>query len=109
MGRKLVHTIDVGLGALTGRPFALTGARVPAFSAALCSRWTYGWMVSWMSLDFQGCTEETAHTLAFLEIGMALDCGVFTEQRRRYWKVFCGDLPKLNSYFSAHPCLVRGR
>jgi hypothetical protein len=35
------HTIDVGLGALTGRPLALTGARVPAFSAALCSRWTY--------------------------------------------------------------------
>lgn len=34
------HTIDVGLGALTGRPLALTGARVPAFSAALCSRWT---------------------------------------------------------------------
>jgi hypothetical protein len=35
------HTIDIGLGALTGRPLALTGARVPAFSAALCSRWTY--------------------------------------------------------------------
>lgn len=33
-------TIDVGFGALTGRPLALTGARVPAFSAALCSRWT---------------------------------------------------------------------
>lgn len=34
-------TIEVGLGALTGRPFALTGARVPALSAALCSRWIY--------------------------------------------------------------------
>lgn len=30
--------MDVGLGGLTGRPLALTGARVPAFSAALCSR-----------------------------------------------------------------------
>ena len=31
---------DVGLGALTGRPLALTGARVPAASAFLCSRAT---------------------------------------------------------------------
>jgi hypothetical protein len=30
--------MEVGLGALTGRPLALTGARVPALSAALCSR-----------------------------------------------------------------------
>ena len=29
------HTIEVGLGALTGRPLALTGARVPAASAFL--------------------------------------------------------------------------
>jgi len=40
---KMNHrTIDVGLGALTGSPFALTGARVPALSAFLCSRWIYG-------------------------------------------------------------------
>lgn len=44
------RTIEVGFGALTGSPFGLTGARVPAFSAALCSRWT----------------------LAFLEIGMLI-------------------------------------
>lgn len=31
------RTMEVGLGALTGRPFALTGARVPAASAFLCS------------------------------------------------------------------------
>lgn len=31
-------TMDVGLGAFTGRPFGLTGARVPAASAFLCSR-----------------------------------------------------------------------
>lgn len=37
-------TMDVGLGALTGRPLALTGARVPAFSAALCSRCTWEWL-----------------------------------------------------------------
>jgi hypothetical protein len=36
------RTIDVGFGALTGSPFALTGARVPALSAFLCSRWIYG-------------------------------------------------------------------
>ena len=35
-----VVTRLVGLGALTGRPFALTGARVPAASALRCSRWT---------------------------------------------------------------------
>jgi hypothetical protein len=33
--------MDVGFGALTGRPFALTGARVPALSAFLCSRWIF--------------------------------------------------------------------
>jgi len=33
------HTIEVGFGGLTGRPFAFTGARVPALSAFLCSRW----------------------------------------------------------------------
>jgi hypothetical protein len=31
------RTMEVGLGALTGRPLALTGARVPAASAFLCS------------------------------------------------------------------------
>jgi len=36
---QVVPTIDVGLGALTGSPLALTGARVPALSAFLCSRW----------------------------------------------------------------------
>jgi hypothetical protein len=35
------HTFDMGFAALTGRPFALTGARVPAFSAFLCSRLIY--------------------------------------------------------------------
>ena len=39
-GGKL--TMDVGLGALTGRPLGLTATRVPAFSAALCSRCTWG-------------------------------------------------------------------
>jgi hypothetical protein len=29
----------VGFGALTGRPFALTGARVPSLSPLRCSRW----------------------------------------------------------------------
>jgi hypothetical protein len=37
------RTMDMGFGALTGRPFALTGARVPALSAALCSRWICVW------------------------------------------------------------------
>lgn len=32
------HTFDIGVGALTGLPLALTGARVPAASAFLCSR-----------------------------------------------------------------------
>ena len=32
------RTIEVGFGALTGRPFAFTGARVPAASAFLISR-----------------------------------------------------------------------
>lgn len=32
------HTMLVGFGALTGRPLALTGALVPALSAARCSR-----------------------------------------------------------------------
>lgn len=41
MVKRLVFTIDVGLGALTGKPLALTGARVPAASAFFCSllRW----------------------------------------------------------------------
>jgi hypothetical protein len=39
-----VHTIDVGFGALTGSPFAFTGARVPAASAFLCSRWICVWL-----------------------------------------------------------------
>jgi len=33
-----LRTMEVGLGALTGRPLALTGARVPSLSAFLCSR-----------------------------------------------------------------------
>lgn len=44
------RTIEVGFGALTGSPFGLTATRVPALSAALCSRWT----------------------LAFLEIGILM-------------------------------------
>lgn len=34
------RTIEVAFGALTGKPFALTGARVPAASALRCSRCT---------------------------------------------------------------------
>ena len=37
-----VRTFDMGVGALTGLPFALTGARVPAASAFLCSRLIWG-------------------------------------------------------------------
>jgi hypothetical protein len=33
------HTMLVGFGALTGSPFALTGARVPSLSPFRCSRW----------------------------------------------------------------------
>lgn len=35
------RTMTVSLGGLTGRPLALTGARVPARSAFLCSRWIW--------------------------------------------------------------------
>jgi hypothetical protein len=35
------HTILVGFGALTGNPFALTGALVPSLSPLRCSRWIY--------------------------------------------------------------------
>jgi hypothetical protein len=45
------HTMDVGLGALTGKPLALTGARVPALSAFLCSRWI---CVSWLAVVCRG-------------------------------------------------------
>lgn len=69
-GIRYNHTIDVGLGALTGRPLALTGARVPAFSAALCSRWTYAFTGKLNVSGPHESTETTAHTLAFLEIGM---------------------------------------
>lgn len=41
MDLGLERTMDVGFGALTGRPFALTGARVPAASALRWSRWTW--------------------------------------------------------------------
>jgi hypothetical protein len=41
VGSARVPTMDVGLGGFTGRPFALTGARVPALSAFLCSRWIF--------------------------------------------------------------------
>jgi len=37
------HTIEVGLGALTGRPLALTGARVPAASAFLLKEMSMGY------------------------------------------------------------------
>ena len=36
------RTLSIGVGALTGLPFGLTGARVPAASAFLCSRWICG-------------------------------------------------------------------
>jgi hypothetical protein len=60
-----VFTIDVGFGALTGRPLALTGVRVPALSAFLCSRWIYCRSVS-------GCedVEGKKRTRSFLEIGI---------------------------------------
>ena len=64
------HTIDVGLGALTGRPFALTGARVPAFSAALCSRWIYVLGGKRRFQAWTGRMRKALRTLAFLEIGM---------------------------------------
>jgi hypothetical protein len=37
----LQRTMTVSFFALTGRPLALTGARVPAASAFLCSRWIW--------------------------------------------------------------------
>jgi hypothetical protein len=39
--RSQEHTMLVGFGALTGNPFALTGARVPSLSPLRCSRWIY--------------------------------------------------------------------
>jgi hypothetical protein len=53
-----MRTIDVGFGALTGSPLALTGARVPAFSAFLCSRWTCGAKVSWSVAERRGSKAE---------------------------------------------------
>lgn len=50
----------MALGGLTGRPLGLTGARVPARSAFLCSRWIR----------------------AFLEIGMVDEFG-----EEEVWKV----------------------
>lgn len=64
------HTIEVGLGALTGRPLALTGARVPALSAALCSRWIYAFLGKLRVFDLAQCHKEDVHTRAFLEMGM---------------------------------------
>lgn len=40
MSCPLQRTMTVSFFGLTGRPLALTGARVPASSAFLCSRWT---------------------------------------------------------------------
>lgn len=91
-GIRYNHTIEVGLGALTGRPLALTGARVPAFSAALCSRWTYARADKRDILRVQRNSSGTLHTLAFLEIGMIavkvgvvvvgmLRCAVLLERR----------------------------
>jgi hypothetical protein len=42
------RTIEVGFGALTGKPFGLTAARVPAASALRCSRWI------WRGVSFGG-------------------------------------------------------
>ena len=61
------RTIEVGFGALTGRPLALTGARVPAASALRCSRWICGLsacLCLWM--------ERGERALSFLEIGMVV-------------------------------------
>lgn len=52
------RTIEVGFGALTGSPFGLTGARVPAFSAALCSRWTLAFLEIGMLRVTEGCKVE---------------------------------------------------
>lgn len=70
VGVNYNHTIDVGLGALTGRPLALTGARVPAFSAALCSRWIYAFMGKLNVPTLHKSAEICLRTLAFLEIGI---------------------------------------
>jgi hypothetical protein len=65
--------MDVGFGALTGKPLALTGARVPALSAFLCSRWICGTVSYWARLHKTGARL----TRSFLEIGiMAVLCGV---------------------------------
>lgn len=53
-------TIEVGLGALTGRPLALTGARVPAASAFLCS------LVLCKNRSDQVLVSETQNTYAVL-------------------------------------------
>jgi hypothetical protein len=46
------HTILVGFGALTGNPFALTGALVPSLSPLRCSRWIYSFpLISPLSLS----------------------------------------------------------
>lgn len=70
------RTIEVGFGALTGRPLALTGARVPAASAFLCSRWIWrevSLVRRWQPVGY-GCL-----TLDFLEIGMVVSvCGVLS-------------------------------
>lgn len=63
--------MDVGFGALTGNPFAFTGARVPALSAFLCSRWIYVQIdkleiFTNTQIDWRNATL----TLSFFEIGM---------------------------------------
>jgi hypothetical protein len=62
------RTIEVGFGALTGRPFALTGARVPAASALRCSRWICGDEGS-VEERYLG-NEQRERTLAFFETGI---------------------------------------
>lgn len=74
-GNRQAHTIEVGLGALTGRPFALTGARVPALSALRCSFW----ICRTVSRVSEGCAARFIFTLSFLEIGMVAQSEVYVQ------------------------------
>lgn len=65
------RTLDFGAAALTGRPFALTGARVPSLSAFLCSRAIC--ITKLIKRLFCGFSINIIHTLSFLEIGMMKD------------------------------------
>jgi len=59
--------MEVGFGALTGRPFAFTGARVPALSAFLCSRWICRKYERVFTITYPGYA---GLALSFLEMGI---------------------------------------